>query len=245
MTSAPIGQGKLALHGGSPIRSKQLPYGRQQIDEADVAAVMEVLHSDWLTTGPKVPAFEDAFAKETGTNHAVAVSNGTAALHAAMYAIGIGPGDEVIVPTMTFAASANCVVYQGATPIFADVEPETLLLDTAEAEKRLSPRTRAIISVDYAGQPCDYDGLRELAQKHQITLIADACHAVGGSYRGTQVGSLADLSTFSFHPVKHITTAEGGMVTTGHPDWAERMKQFRNHGITSDHRQREQEGGRW
>ena len=242
MTNAGIGQGKLALYEGSPIRSKLLPYGRQQIDEADIAAVVEVLRSDWLTTGPKVSEFEEAFAGETGTKYAVAVSNGTAALHAAMYAIGIEPGDEVIVPTMTFAATANCVVYQGATPVFADVEPETLLLDPMEVERRLSPRTRAVIAVDYAGHPCDYDGLRELAHKHRFTLIADACHAVGGNYRGTQVGALADLSTFSFHPVKHITTAEGGMITTDRPAWAKRMKQFRNHGITTDHRQREFQG---
>jgi len=242
MTNARVTHGKLALHGGSPIRTDNLPYGRQKTDETDVESVVEVLRSDWLTTGPMVAAFEDAFTAVTGAKHAVSISSGTAALHAAMFAIEIGEGDEVIVPTMTFAASANCVVYQGGTPVFADVDPETLLLGPEDVEKKLSPRTKAVIAVDYAGQPCDYDGLRALAKKHNFTLVADACHAVGGAYRGTQVGTMADLSTFSFHPVKHITTAEGGMITTDNADWAERMKQFRNHGITSDHRQREKQG---
>jgi len=232
----------LAIDGGAPVRRTLLPYGHQWLDEADFAAVMEVLRSDWLTTGPKVEEFERVFAQTVGVREAVAVSSGTAALHAAMFALGIGPGDEVIVPAMTFAASANCVVYQGGTPVFADVDPETLLLDAAQVEVRVTPRTRAVIAVDYAGQACDYDALRDIAHRHKLALVADACHALGGSYKGRPVGYLADLSTFSFHPVKHITTGEGGMITTDDPELARRMRTFRNHGITTDSRQREEQG---
>jgi perosamine synthetase len=159
-----------------------------------------------------------------------------------MYAIGVGPGDEVIVPAMTFAATANSVVYQGGTPVFADVEPQTLLLDPREVAAKITPRTKAVVAVDYAGQPCDYEALRDIVQKHGVRLIADACHALGASCQGKPVGSLADLTVFSFHPVKHITTGEGGMVVTTHPELAARMRMFRNHGITSDHRQRDQLG---
>lgn len=233
---------KLAIEGGTPVRQRMLPYGHQWLDDQDIAAVVEVLRSDWLTTGPKVVEFEHAFARFVGAREAVAVSNGTAALHAAMYAIGIGPGDEVIVPAMTFAASANCVVYQGGTPVFADVDADTLLLDPVQVEAKITTRTKAIIAVDYAGQPCDYDMLRSVADRHGLPLVADACHAIGGNYRGRPVGTLADLNTFSFHPVKHITTGEGGVVTTDDPELAWRMRVFRNHGITSDHRQREQQG---
>ena len=234
--------GRLAIDGGTPIRRTRLPYGRQWLDDDDIAAVVEVLRSDWLTTGPKVGEFEQAFADFVGAKEAVAVSNGTAALHAAMYAVGIGSADEVIVPPMTFAASANCVVYQGGTPVFADVDPNTLLLDPVQIEAKITPRSKAIIAVDYAGQACDYDALRAIADRHGLVLVADACHALGGSYKGRPVGSLADLNIFSFHPVKHITTGEGGMITTDDPELARRMQIFRNHGITTDHRQREQRG---
>ena len=233
---------RLAIDGGTPVREAMLPYGRQWVDEADIRAVVEVLRSDWLTTGPKVSEFEKVFADFVGVREAVAVSNGTAALHAAMYAVGVGLGDEVIVPPMTFAASANGVVFQGGMPAFADVDPDTLLLDPAQAEAKITPRTKAIVAVDYTGQPCDYDALRAIADRHGLILVADACHAIGGSYKGRPVGSLADLSTFSFHPVKHITTGEGGMITTDDPELARRMRVFRNHGITTDHRQREQRG---
>ncbi len=232
---------KLAVLGGKPVRRAMLPYGRQWIDDDDIAAVVETLRSDWLTTGPKVEEFEKALADVTGARHAVVVSNGTAALHAAMRALGIGPGDEVIVPAMTFAASANCIVYQGGTPVFVDVEPDTLLIDAAQVEAKITPRTKAIVAVDYAGQPCDYDALQELAERHGLRLVADACHAIGGSYKGRLVGSLADLNTFSFHPVKHATTGEGGAITTDDEALARRMRVFRNHGITSDHRQRAKE----
>jgi len=215
-----------------------IPYGRQNIDETDIEAVVKVLRSDWLTTGPKVNEFEDAFARHVGARHAVALSNGTAALHAAIYALNIGPGDEVIVPAITFVATANAVVYQGATPVFADVDAENLLIDTGRIEERITSKTKAIIAVDYAGHPCDYDELRDVTKRHNLYLVADACHALGGSYRGRPVGSLADLSTFSLHPVKHITTGEGGVVTTPNEEYATRMRLFRNHGITTDHRQR-------
>jgi perosamine synthetase len=233
---------RLAIDGGVPVRSTLLPYGRQWLDEDDITAVIEVLRSDWLTTGPKVAEFERSFADFVGAKEAVAVSNGTAALHAAMYAVGIQSGDEVILPAMTFAATANCVVFQGGTPIFADVDPDTLLLAPAQIEAKITPQTKAIIAVDYAGQPCDYNALRTIADRHRLTLVADACHALGGSYRGRPVGTLADLSVFSFHPVKHITTGEGGMITTDNSVLAQRMRVFRNHGITSDHRQRAQQG---
>ena len=219
-----------------------IPYGRQLIDEDDIRAVVDVLRSDWLTTGPKVAEFEQIFAKCVGAGEAVAVSSGTAALHTAMYALGIAAGDEVIVPAMSFAASANCVVYQGATPVFADVDSETLLIDPDRVKDRITSRTKAIIAVDYAGHPADYDGLQAIANDHGISLVADACHALGAVYKSRPVGSLADLSTFSFHPVKHITTAEGGMITTDDPHLAQKMRVFRNHGITSDHRQREAQG---
>jgi perosamine synthetase len=156
--------------------------------------------------------------------------------------LNIKAGDEVIVPTITFSASANCVAYQGGTPVFADVDSATLLLDAEQLKEKITPQTKAIVAVDYAGQPCDYDALKETASRHGLRLIADACHALGGSYKGRPVGSLADLSTFSFHPVKHITTGEGGMISTDDPVLARRMRNFRNHGITSDHRQREAQG---
>lgn len=235
---------KLAIDGGRPVRQSLLPYGRQWITDEDVAAVTEVLRSAWLTTGPKVAEFEAAFAETTGADEAVAVSNGTAALHAAMYALGIGPGDEVIVPAMTFAASANGVVFQGGRPVFADVDPDNLLVDPGKIEALIAARTKAIIGVDYAGQPCDYDALRAIALRHDLALVADACHAPGASYKGRPVGSLASLNTFSLHPVKHMTSGEGGVVTTDSPELARRMRVFRNHGITSDHRQRE-EAGSW
>lgn len=220
----------------------QIPYGKQWLDEEDIAAVVDVLRGDWLTTGPKVAELEKTVAELVHAKEAVAVSSGTAGLHAAMYALGIGPGDEVIVPAMTFAASANCVVYQGGTPVFADVEPDTLLIDPKDVEEKITSRTRAIIAVDYAGQPCDYKALSALAEKYHLCLVADACHSLGATYQGKPAGSLAMLTVFSFHPVKHITTGEGGLVTTKDPELARRLRLFRNHGITTDHRQRERTG---
>ncbi|NER37092.1 MAG: UDP-4-amino-4,6-dideoxy-N-acetyl-beta-L-altrosamine transaminase [Oscillatoria sp. SIO1A7] len=219
-----------------------IPYGRQDIGQEDIDAVVEVLHSDWLTTGPKVPEFERAVAEFVGLREAVAVSSGTAALHAAMYALRIEPGDEVIVPAMTFVATANAVAFQRGIPVFADVNPETLSIDPTEVEAKITSRTKAIAAVDYAGHPCDYDALRSLAAERDLALVADACHALGGSYKGRPVGSLADLNTFSFHPVKQITTGEGGAIATNDPELAQRMRMFRNHGIATDHRQRAEMG---
>ena len=222
--------------------NRPIPYGRQCIDEDDIRAVVETLRSDYLTTGPKVAEFEAAVSGVCGVAHGVAVSSGTAALHAAMHALGIGPGDEVIVPPMTFAATANCVLYQGGIPVFADVEPETLLISPGEIERKITPRTRAIIAVDYAGLPCEWDALRAVAHRHGLALVADCCHALGADYHGRPVGSLADMSVFSFHPVKHITTGEGGMIVTDDEALARRLRIFRNHGINTDHRSREASG---
>ena len=219
-----------------------LPYGRQEIGDADVKAVVEALVSGWLTTGPRVAEFEQAFARHCGAIEGVAVNSGTAALHAAMRAIGLQTGDEVIVPALTFAASANAAVYEGATPVFADIEENTLLIDPDSVRRLLSPRTRAIVAVDYAGQPADYDALRQIAKSRGIRLIADACHSPGAVYRDRKVGTLADISCFSFHPVKHMTSCEGGMCTTDDPETAAHMRRFRNHGIDSDHRSRQANG---
>lgn len=215
-----------------------IPYGRHWIDEEDIQAVVKVLRSDWLTTGPVVEEFESAVAEFVGGRYGVAVSSGTAALHAAMYAAGIQGGDEVILPPMTFVATANAVVFQGGKPVFADVDPRTLLINPAEVEKLITSRTKAIVSVDYAGQPCDYEALQRIARSHRLFLISDACHSLGGEYKGRKVGTLADLTVFSFHPVKHITTGEGGMVLTDNAKFAEKMRRFRNHGLTTDHKQR-------
>jgi UDP-4-amino-4,6-dideoxy-N-acetyl-beta-L-altrosamine transaminase len=233
----------LALHGGQPVRERMLPYGRHEIDEDDIAAVTRALRSEWLTSGPAVGEFERAFAAAVGAEHAVAVNSGTAALHAAMFAAGVGPGDEVIVPPMTFAATANAAVYLGATPVFADVCEDTLLIDPQQVAGRITPRTRAVVGVDYAGQPCDYAALRSaiasaVRPDRAIVLVADACHAIGGRDGVRPVGTLADLNTFSLHPVKHVTTGEGGAVTTADAAAAASMRMFRNHGITSDHQQR-------
>ncbi len=232
----------LAINGGTPVRKNVLPYSKPLIDDDDIAAVTAVLKTDWLTTGPKVAEFEKAFADFVGVAEAVAVCNGTAALHAAMFALRIGKGDEVIVPTMTFAADANAVVYQGGTPVFVDCDPSTLLMDPIAVEAAITKNTKAIIAVDYAGQPCDYDALQWIAQKHGLPLVADACHSLGGTDKGRSVGSIADLNVFSFHAVKPLATGEGGMITTNDKHLAALMRQFRNHGINSDHHERHKTG---
>jgi perosamine synthetase len=234
----------LAIHGGRPTRTTLLPYGRQSIDESDIAAVVEVLRSDWLTTGPKVAEFEEAFAAFVGAKYAVSFSSGTAALHGAAFAAGLQSGDEAITTPLTFAATANCVLYQGATPVFADVEPHTLNIDPAQVASRISSRTKAILPVDYAGQPADLDEILRLADRHELVVIEDACHALGARYKGRRVGSLAHMTVLSFHPVKHITTGEGGMVTTDNPSYAATLRKFRNHGIDSDARSRHA-AGQW
>lgn len=219
-----------------------IPYGRQTIDEDDIAAVTAVLRSAWLTGGPSVREFEDAFARFVSAENAVAVSSGTAALHLTMLALGIGPGDEVIVPTMTFAATANAVRYVGGTVVFADSLPGTLSVDPGHVQRLVTARTRAVAVVDYAGIPAELEPLLSLCDRAGAVLVEDACHAPGATYRGRRIGSIAHVSTFSFHPVKHLTTGEGGMVTCADPAIAERVRMLRNHGIQSDFRQREAAG---
>jgi perosamine synthetase len=234
---------KLAIHGGRPVREAVLPYGRQTITEADVAAVVDVLRSDWLTTGPKVGEFEEAFAAFVGARHAVTFSSGTAALHAAVFAAGIETGDEAITAPLTFCATANAVLYQGGIPVFADIADDTLTIDAAAAARAVTPRTKAILPVDFAGHPADLDAMRALADRHGLVIIEDAAHALGAGYRGRAVGSISHMTVFSFHPVKHLTTGEGGMVTTEDAALANRLRAFRNHGIERDARARESEGG--
>jgi len=230
------------MDGGTPVRGTLLPYGRQSISEADIQAVTDVLRSDWLTTGPKVPEFEEALAASVGAKHAVAFSSGTAALHGAAFAAGLKPGDEAITSPLTFAATANCVLYQGARPVFADVFSDTLNLDPDRLVERITVNTRAVLPVDYAGHPADLDPILALAERHGLTVIEDACHALGAEYHGRRTGSIAHMSVFSFHPVKHLATGEGGMVTTNRADLAESLRRFRNHGISSDARQRHASG---
>jgi perosamine synthetase len=234
----------LAIHGGQPTRPTLLPYGRQSIDQSDIEAVVQTLRSDWLTTGPKVAEFEEAIAAFVGAKYAVSFSSGTAALHAAAFAAGLQPGDEAITTPLTFAATANCVLYQGATPIFADVEPETLTLDPRQVAARISSRTKAILPVDYAGHPADLDEILRLAGRHGLIVIEDACHALGAEYKKRRIGSVAHMTVFSFHPVKHLTTGEGGMVTTDNPQLAQTLRRFRNHGIDNDARARHA-AGQW
>jgi len=232
----------LAIDGGTPVRASLLPYGRQSISESDIEAVVEALRSDWLTTGPKVGEFEEAFAAWIGVKHAISFSSGTAALHAAAFAAGLGPGDEAITTPLTFAATANCVLYQGATPVFADVRADTLNLDPAAVAARVNDKTKAILPVAYAGHPAEMSSLLEIAEQRGLIVIEDGCHALGAEYHGRRTGSIAHMTAFSFHPVKHLATGEGGMVTTDNGVFAESLRRFRNHGITTDARQRQAEG---
>ncbi|MNX53254.1 UDP-4-amino-4-deoxy-L-arabinose--oxoglutarate aminotransferase [compost metagenome] len=220
--------------------SASIPYGRQWISEEDIAAVVEALRSDWLTQGPLVTRFEEALAEAVGARFAVAVANGTAALHLAALAAGFGPGDEVITTPNTFAASANCVLYAGGKPVFADIDPETYCLDPEAVRARLSPATKGLIPVHFAGQPCDMGALSAIARERGLTVIEDAAHAIGASYEVDgatyRVGSCAHsaMTIFSFHPVKHVTTGEGGAITTNDPALYQKLVQLRTHGITRD-----------
>lgn len=211
-----------------------IPYGRQSIDDADIEAVVKVLKSDYLTTGPAVEAFEKKVADYVGAKYAVAVSNGTAALHVACLAAGIGEGDEVITTPITFAASANCVLYCGGTPVFADIDPDTYNISPEELESKITPQTKAIIPVHYTGQPCDMDAILEIARKHDLLVIEDGAHALGASYKGKKIGSIADMTCFSFHPVKPVTTGEGGMIVTDNEELYRKLVLYRSHGITRD-----------
>src|SRR5260370_39626813 len=248
MSKAPKKLETLAIHGGTPVRDNLLPYGRQSLDEADIQAVVEVLKSDWLTTGPKVGEFEERFAAWVGSKYAVSFSSGTGALHAASFAAGLQSGDEAITTPLTFCATANCVLYQGATPVFADVTPDTLNLDPKEVSKKLSSRTKAIIAVDYAGHPAALDELQlakaqfQSPQDRSPLLIEDACHALGAEYQGTRFAGIPHMTFFSFHPSKPLTTGEGGMVSTNDARLAETLRRFRNHGLSSEARQRQEAG---
>ena len=222
-----------------------LPYGRQSIDQSDVEAVVAALGSDWLTTGPRVAQFEADIESIAGAP-AVTVTNGTTALHAAYAAAGIGPGDEVVTTPMTFVATASGAALLGATVVFADIEDDTANLDPAAAEAAVTARTRAIAAVDYAGHPAEYDALRKVSERAGAVLIGDAAHAIGSSYHGRPVGSLADLTTFSFFPTKNLTTAEGGAVASTRPDLLDRVRTFRTVGMVKDPaRLREPDGGGW
>lgn len=211
-----------------------IPYGKQTIEQDDIQAVVDVLKSDFLTTGPQIAEFEQTVADYVGAKYAVAISNGTSALHAACFAAGIRPGDEVITTPLTFAASANCVLYCGGTPVFADVDPKTYNIDPEDIRRKITDRTKAIIAVHLAGQPCDMDAIHSIAREHGLIVIEDGAHALGSVYKGKKVGSLSDMTTFSFHPVKPITTGEGGMIVTDNEDFYKKMILFRSHGITRD-----------
>jgi UDP-4-amino-4,6-dideoxy-N-acetyl-beta-L-altrosamine transaminase len=236
---------RLAIHGGRPVREALLPYGRHAIDEDDVAAVVAALRGALITTGPAVAAFERGFAEAVGARHAVAVSSGTAALHTAVFAAGLGPGDEAVTTPLTFVATSNAVLYQGATPVFADVRRDTLTLDPSAAAAALTPRTRALMPVHFAGQACDVEAWAALARARGLTLIQDAAHALGAESRGRRIGGGPGLTIFSLHPVKHVTTGEGGVITTDDPALAERMRRFRNHGLATDAATRDTHGRLW
>jgi len=225
---------KLSIHGGQPVRETKIHYGRQYIDDDDVAAVAAALREPLITQGPKVMAFEHELCAVTGAKFAVVLANGTAALHIACLAAGIVPGDEVITTPMTFAASANCILYCGATPVFADIDPRTYNISPASIREKITSKTKAVIAVDFTGQAVELDEIRKICTDHHLLLMEDAAHAIGTRYNGTPIGSIADLTTFSFHPVKTITGGEGGAVTTNDPDLFKRLSLFRTHGITRD-----------
>lgn len=222
-----------------------IQYGRQSIDEEDIQAVVDVLRGDFLTTGPAVSEFEKAVCDYTGAKYAVAIANGTAALHAACFAAGIGEGDEVITAPITFAASANCVLYCGGKPVFADIKPDTYNINPEDIRRKITDRTKAIIAVHFTGQPCEMDEIHAIAEEYNLLVIEDAAHALGADYKGRKIGALSDMTTFSFHPVKHITTGEGGMITTNDEKLYERLKLFRSHGITRDERFMTRNEGGW
>lgn len=222
-----------------------IPYGKQTIEEDDIQAVVEVLKSDYLTTGPKIAEFESTVADYVGAKYAVAIANGTAALHAACFAAGIGEGDEVITTPITFAASSNCVLYMGGTPVFADIDSRTYNIDPEDIRRKITDRTKAIIPVHLAGQPCDMEAIRTIAEEYNLIVIEDGAHALGSEYKGKKVGSLSPMTTFSFHPVKPVTTGEGGMIVTDDEDFYHRLTLFRSHGITRDEARMTKAEGPW
>lgn len=224
----------LAIQGGIPVRKSKLYYGHQYIDEADVKAVSEVLVSDFLTCGPKITELESKLCGLTGAKYAVAVSNGTAALHMACQAAGVGAGDEVITTPITFAASANCALYCGAVPVFADINEKTYNIDPISVQDKITEKTKAVVAVDFTGQAAELAPLLKIAGENSFVLIEDGAHSIGTLYDGKAVGSIADMTTFSFHPVKTVTGGEGGAVLTNSKEYYERLLLFRSHGITRD-----------
>lgn len=220
--------------GGKPASDEFIAYGRQSIDPDDIQAVVDILQSDYLTTGPMVDAFEKKLAKFVGAKYAVAYSNGTAALHAACFAAGIGEGDEVITTPLTFAASANCTLYMGGTPVFADIDPNTYNIDPEDIERKITEKTKAIIPVHFTGQSVELDKIRDIANRYNLVVIEDAAHALGTMYKGKKIGSISEMTEFSFHPVKTITTGEGGAITTNSLELYRKLKLFVTHGITRD-----------
>lgn len=225
---------KLAIDGGMPVRNEKLYYGRQWVDEDDVKAVADTLQSAFITCGPKVGELEMALKAYTMAKYAVAVSNGTAALHCACIAAEIGPGDEVITTPLTFAASSNCILYCGAKPVFADIDPKTYNIDPISCEEKITEKTKAIVAVDFTGQAVRLKELRTICDKYGLILIEDAAHAIGTRYDKTPIGSIADMTCFSFHPVKTITSGEGGAITTNKKELYEKLVLAHSHGITHD-----------
>lgn len=224
---------QLAIMGGSPVRTTPISYGKQYIDDDDVAAVAATLR-ETLTCGPKIDELEQKLCEITGAKYAVAISNGTAALHVAAMAAGIGPGDEVIVSPITFAASANCVLYCGGTPVFADINPKTYNIDPASIRAHITEKTKAVVAVDFTGQAVELEEIRAICKEHNLILIEDAAHSIGTKYNGQPVGSIADMTTFSFHPVKTVTAGEGGAIMTNDESLYRKLRLYRSHGITRD-----------
>ena len=222
---------KLAIEGGKPVRGSLLPYGHQSVSEDDIRAVAEALRADWITQGAKVDEFEKRVADYCGAEYAVAVSSGTAALQLAYAAAGITAGDEVITTPITFAATASAAVHLGAKPVFADIKEDTLNIDPLEIKKKLSLKTKAILPVDFAGLPAELDEIKQIAAEKNLMVIEDACHALGAEYKGRRIGGISDMTVLSFHPVKHITTGEGGMVLTNRKEYYTKLKRLRHHGI--------------
>lgn len=223
---------QLAIFGGKPVREKPIYYGRQCIEQDDVDAVVATLTSDYITCGPQVEKLEKELCKVTGAKYAVMVSSGTAALHLAAMAAGFGEGDEVIVSPITFAASANCVLYCGAKPVFADINPETYNIAPDSIRKLITPKTKGIVAVDFTGQAVELDEIKTICKEHNLLLIEDAAHSIGTKYKGQPVGSIADMTCFSFHPVKTVTAGEGGAITTNDEELFHRLMRLRTHGIT-------------
>lgn len=237
---------KPAICGGEPVRSTKIFYGHQFIDEDDIQAVVDVLKSDYLTCGPKIGELEEKLCEVTGAKYAVVCSNGTAALHIACLAAGVKPGDEVITTPITFAASANCALYCGAKPVFADINENTYNIDPAHVEKLTTERTKAVVAVDFTGQSVELDRLLTHCREHNLVLIEDGAHVIGTSYKGRMNGSIADMTTMSFHPVKTVTGGEGGAVLTNSKEYYEKLLLYRAHGITRDPKLMEHEpDGPW